>query len=151
MSRNVPSRMFLNSAGASSRSTKRSTSRRLSKSVGITARACPGAPTCASAVMSVNVPSPLFRSSRLGAFAYAAGKASGLPAGVAAASASPATKRSRSPSWSMSTSAALAQRYGKAGILAAAVTSLNVPSASWWNSARAPGFSTSRSTRPSLS
>ena len=82
-------------------------SRRLSKSVGTTAIAWPEAPTLALAVTSVNVPFPLFWSSRPGAGAKSAGNARGRPASaVAARSARPATNTSRSPSWSMSTKAA---------------------------------------------
>src|SRR5258707_2863205 len=87
-SRKVPSRMLLNSLGGLAvGSRKRSTSRLLSKSVGMIADDDEnefGAAIFAASVMLVNVPSPLFRRRIF---------------------VGPAMKRSRSPSWSKSTKA----------------------------------------------
>ena len=132
MSANVPSRRFLNSAGAPvPRAISRSTSRRLSTSVGTmaigrsAAFAIPDA-----AVTSANVPLPLLRS-RTGA--------------------APPTTRSRSPSWSASTNATVAGEPAGAGMPAALVVSSKVPSARWCSSACCFSPSTNRSVRSSLS
>ncbi len=101
-------------------------SRRLLKSVGITATECPTEFNFAAKVISVNFPLASFRNSKLGAPAKSSGKTAAA-LGPWEGSAAPVTKMSKSPSWSKSTKATDDGRNGYAGMPAAVVTSANLP------------------------